>query len=57
LLIYWKLVGRDQSSISNHQPAIINQQSSLGGERQTSANARNYYLSVAQYLVTDLPPQ
>lgn len=27
------------------------------GERQTSANARNYYLSVAQYLVRDLPPQ
>ena len=26
------------------------------GERQTSANARNYYLSVAQYLVRDLPP-
>jgi uncharacterized sulfatase len=27
------------------------------GERQTSANARNYYLSVAQYLLRDLPPQ
>jgi len=27
------------------------------GERQTSANARNYYLSVAQYLVRDLPPR
>lgn len=27
------------------------------GERQMSANARNYYLSVAQYLVRDLPPQ
>ena len=26
------------------------------GERQTSANARNYYLSVAQYLLRDLPP-
>jgi alkyl sulfatase BDS1-like metallo-beta-lactamase superfamily hydrolase len=26
------------------------------GERQTSANARNYYLSVAQYLVRGLPP-
>ena len=25
------------------------------GERQTSANARNYYLSVAQYLLRDLP--
>jgi uncharacterized sulfatase len=25
------------------------------GERQTSANARNYYLSVAQYLLKDLP--
>jgi uncharacterized sulfatase len=27
------------------------------GERQTSANARNYYLSVAQYLLKDLPPR
>lgn len=27
------------------------------GERQTSANARNYYLSVAQYLLRGLPPQ
>ena len=27
------------------------------GERQTSANARNYYLSVAQYLLQGLPPQ
>ena len=27
------------------------------GERQTSANARNYYLSVAQYLLRDLPPR
>jgi uncharacterized sulfatase len=27
------------------------------GERQTSANARNYYLSVAQNLVRDLPPR
>jgi alkyl sulfatase BDS1-like metallo-beta-lactamase superfamily hydrolase len=27
------------------------------GERQTSANARNYYLSVAEYLVRDLPPR
>jgi alkyl sulfatase BDS1-like metallo-beta-lactamase superfamily hydrolase len=27
------------------------------GERQISANARNYYLSVAQYLVRDLPPR
>jgi alkyl sulfatase BDS1-like metallo-beta-lactamase superfamily hydrolase len=26
------------------------------GERQTSANARNYYLSVAQFLRRDLPP-
>jgi len=26
------------------------------GERQTSANARNYYLSVAQFLLRDLPP-
>jgi alkyl sulfatase BDS1-like metallo-beta-lactamase superfamily hydrolase len=26
------------------------------GERQISANARNYYLSVAQYLLRDLPP-
>jgi uncharacterized sulfatase len=27
------------------------------GERQSSANARNYYLSVAQYLLRDLPPR
>jgi alkyl sulfatase BDS1-like metallo-beta-lactamase superfamily hydrolase len=27
------------------------------GERQTSANARNYYLSVAQYLLRGLPPR
>lgn len=27
------------------------------GERQTSANARNYYLSVAQYLLRGLSPQ
>ena len=27
------------------------------GERQTSANARNYYLSAAQYLLRDLPPR
>jgi len=27
------------------------------GERQTSANARNYYLSVAQYLLRDLAPR
>ena len=27
------------------------------GERQTSANARNYSLSVAQYLLRDLPPR
>ena len=27
------------------------------GERQMSANARNYYLSVAQYLLKGLPPQ
>ena len=27
------------------------------GERQTSANARNYYLSVAQYLLRDLSPR
>ena len=27
------------------------------GERQTSALARNYYLSTAQYLVRDLPPR
>ena len=27
------------------------------GERQTSANARNYYLSVAQFLLRDLPPR
>jgi alkyl sulfatase BDS1-like metallo-beta-lactamase superfamily hydrolase len=27
------------------------------GERQTSANARNYYLSVAQYLLRDRPPR
>jgi alkyl sulfatase BDS1-like metallo-beta-lactamase superfamily hydrolase len=27
------------------------------GERQTSANARNYYLSVAQHLLRDLPPR
>ena len=27
------------------------------GERQISANARNYYLSAAQYLLRDLPPQ
>jgi uncharacterized sulfatase len=27
------------------------------GERQTSANARNYYLSVAQYLLRDIAPR
>jgi alkyl sulfatase BDS1-like metallo-beta-lactamase superfamily hydrolase len=27
------------------------------GERQTSANARNYFLSAAQYLLRDLPPR
>ena len=27
------------------------------GERQTSANARNYYLSAAQFLLRDLPPR
>jgi alkyl sulfatase BDS1-like metallo-beta-lactamase superfamily hydrolase len=27
------------------------------GERQISANARNYYLSAAQYLLRDLPPR
>jgi alkyl sulfatase BDS1-like metallo-beta-lactamase superfamily hydrolase len=27
------------------------------GERQINANARNYYLSAAQYLLRDLPPQ
>jgi alkyl sulfatase BDS1-like metallo-beta-lactamase superfamily hydrolase len=27
------------------------------GERQISANARNYYLSAAQFLLRDLPPQ
>jgi alkyl sulfatase BDS1-like metallo-beta-lactamase superfamily hydrolase len=27
------------------------------GERQINANARNYYLSSAQYLLQDLPPQ
>jgi uncharacterized sulfatase len=27
------------------------------GERQTSANARNYYLSVAQHLLRDIPPR
>jgi alkyl sulfatase BDS1-like metallo-beta-lactamase superfamily hydrolase len=27
------------------------------GERQINANARNYYLSTAQYLLRDLPPQ
>jgi alkyl sulfatase BDS1-like metallo-beta-lactamase superfamily hydrolase len=27
------------------------------GERQINANARNYYLSSAQYLLRDLPPQ
>jgi alkyl sulfatase BDS1-like metallo-beta-lactamase superfamily hydrolase len=27
------------------------------GERQSSANARNYYLSVAQYLLRGLPPR
>ena len=27
------------------------------GERQTSANARNYYLSVAQYPLRGLPPR
>ncbi len=27
------------------------------GERQTSANARNYYLSVAQYLLQGLAPR
>ena len=27
------------------------------GERQINANARNYYLSAAQYLSRDLPPQ
>ena len=27
------------------------------GERQTSANARNYYLSVAQYMLRGLSPQ
>jgi len=27
----------------------------LGGERQISAIARNYYLSAAQYLLRDLP--
>jgi hypothetical protein len=27
------------------------------GERQINATARNYYLSAAQYLLRDLPPQ
>ena len=27
------------------------------GERQTSANARNYYMSAAQHLLRDLPPR
>jgi alkyl sulfatase BDS1-like metallo-beta-lactamase superfamily hydrolase len=27
------------------------------GERQINAIARNYYLSAAQYLLRDLPPQ
>ena len=27
------------------------------GERQTSANARNYLLSAAQYLLRDSPPR
>ena len=27
------------------------------GERQLNATARNYYLSAAQYLLRDLPPQ
>ena len=27
------------------------------GERQINATARNYYLSSAQYLLRDLPPQ
>jgi alkyl sulfatase BDS1-like metallo-beta-lactamase superfamily hydrolase len=27
------------------------------GERQLNANARNYYLSAAQYLLRGLPPQ